>query len=70
MLIDQSQLESMKNLFMENHSIFPKQQSFVKVITVTQVTLSQNVAFGLASCILDQALFSVLEFLLLRNFII
>lgn len=70
MLIDQSQLESMKYLFVENHGIFPKQQSFIKMIAVTKVTLSQNVAFGLASCILDQALFSVLEFLFLRNFII
>ena len=70
MLIDQSQLKSMKYLFVENHGIFPKQQSFVKMIAMTKVTLSQNVAFGLASRIFDQALFPVLELLLLRNFII
>jgi len=49
----------MQNLFMERYCIFPDQDSFIHMITVSQVALTQDMEFSLTISILNQAFFSV-----------
>jgi hypothetical protein len=69
-LIDEAKLKSLQHLLLENDSVFPQQQRFVSMVAMSQVTLAQNVHFSLLSRVFDQALFTVLQLLLLRDLVI